>query len=128
MRDWHNNWKTDIGLRLCGLTSCGVSYLAIRMLMALRLPDSQLPQTALPFLFAAIGFLCASTGAGLLFLGHHIFDQVEISQRWWITFPPGDDIMRSDIKADFKADEASQSSRSVSNQDTTRAFDSIPRT
>jgi len=110
MGDWHHDWKTDIGLRLCGLTSCGVSYLAICGLMALRLPDDQLPLTALPFLLAAIGFLCASAGVGLLVIGHHIFDKVEISQRWWATLPP---TTRPGIGADFKADDASHFSRSV---------------
>ena len=127
MQNGHHNWKTDIGLRLCGFASCGVSFLAIRTLMALRLSDAQLPQAALPFLLAALGFLCASAGAGLLCLGHHVFDQVEINQRWRTTLPPTEDTMRPDIKADFRAEDASQLPRVVSNQDTTSAFDNMRR-
>lgn len=81
MRGWHHDRKVDIGLRLCGVASCGLSYLAIHSLMTLRLADGQLPQGALTFFLAAFGFLCASGGAMLLSVGHHIFDQIEISKR-----------------------------------------------
>lgn len=38
--------------------------------------------TAFELLLAAIGFLCASAGSILVTQGGHIFDKVEISQRW----------------------------------------------
>ena len=34
------------------------------------------------FAAAALGFLCFSVGAALTAIGEHIFDQVEISERW----------------------------------------------
>ncbi len=82
MGHWHQDWKTDIALRAGGAASCGISYLAIWALVGLRLGDGQLPDGVLPFVLAAAGFLCVSVGSALLALGHHIFDEVEISQRW----------------------------------------------
>ncbi len=38
--------------------------------------------TLLQMAGAAIGFFCFSTGATLAAIGNHIFDRVEISQRW----------------------------------------------
>ena len=127
MDDWHHDWKADIGLRLCGATSCGLSYLAIHSLVALRLTDGQLPHGALPFFLAAVGFLCASAGAVLLSLGHHIFDQVEISARWR-TKPPAETLATKAISvAVSKGPDDGQPSRFVTNQDNTRAFDLIRR-
>ena len=82
MGHWHQDWKAGIALRACGAAACGISYLAISALIGLRLGDGQLPDGVLPFVLAAAGFLRASVGSALLALGHHIFDEVEISQRW----------------------------------------------
>lgn len=90
MRNWQHHRKTDIALRLCGAILCGLSYLAITALVAMRLADGQLPDGALPLLLAGAVFLCASAGSALLVLGHHIFDEIEISQHWQ-TLPPPDD-------------------------------------
>ncbi|NIJ64257.1 hypothetical protein FHR20_001188 [Sphingomonas leidyi] len=128
MDDWHHDWKTDIGLRLCGATSCGISYLAIHSLMALRFADGHLPQGALPFFLAAVGFLCASGGAVLLGLGHHIFDQVEISERWRTKPRAESHSAKLMGKADPKGPDDEHSSRFVINQDNTRVFDLVRRT
>lgn len=98
MRNWHHDWKTDITLRLCGAVSCGISYLAIDALLASRLADGTLPDGALPFILAAAGFLCASVGSALLALGHHIFDEIQISRRWR-TPSINDDFATADIVA-----------------------------
>jgi len=87
MHSWKRDWRTDLGLRLFGIASCGVSCLAINTLTRLRLPDGHIPPDILAFALAAAGFLCASAGAVLLFLGRHIFDEVEISPRWRLTQP-----------------------------------------
>ncbi len=97
MRKWHHDWKMDIALRLCGSLSCGISYLAINALLALRIANGQLPDGALPFILAAAGFLCASAGSVLLALGHHIFDEVEISPRWRTPTIIDDDFAMADI-------------------------------
>lgn len=31
---------------------------------------------------AAIGFMAASAGSALTILGHHLFDEIEVSARW----------------------------------------------
>lgn len=128
MDDWHHDWKTDIGLRLCGTMSCGISYLAIHSLMALRLANGQLPEGVLPFFLAAVGFLCASAGAVLLSLGHHIFDQVEISERWRAKPPAMDHPAKLMGRADPKGPDDGRPSRFIINQDNTRVFDLVRRT
>lgn len=127
MRDVRHDWKTDIELRLCGAASCGVSYLAIRSLMALHLSESQMSQSALPFFLAGIGFLCASAGAAVLVLGHHIFDQVEISERWR-TKPSAKPLTTQGMNPeDAKALGGSHPSRVVINQDNKRVSDFLGR-
>lgn len=69
-----------MGLRAAGLLLCCLSYVAFVRLVALRTP----PQTAdaIAYLLAAIGFMSASAGSAMLFLGNHLFDEVEVSARW----------------------------------------------
>lgn len=126
MHDWHHDWKTDIGLRLCGTASCGISYLAIHSLMALRLGDGQVPEGVLPWFLATVGFLCASGGAMLLCLGHHIFDQVEISERWR-TKPPAESPSAKSMRAADPEGPDDGHSRFIINQDNTRVFDLVRR-
>lgn len=127
MGDGHHDWKTDIGLRLCGVTSCGLSCLSVYSLIAVQLADGQLSQGALPFFLAAAGFLCASAGAVLLSFGHHIFDQVEISPRWR-TKPPARPLEVKALSLPHSKDSAEgHPSRFAISQDNTRAFDLIRR-
>ena len=74
--------QSDLGLRGLGLLSLGVSALLIRSLVHLQGQVPHTPPGPLSFLFAALGFLCGSAGGALLTLGHHLFDEVEVSQRW----------------------------------------------
>lgn len=128
MRNWQHNWKTDIGLRLCGVTSCGISYLAIHALVALRFADGHLPQGPLPFFLAAVGFLCASAGAVLLALGHHVFDEVEISARWRCKHPAENLVAKATaIAAPKKGPDDGHPSHFINNQDNVRVFDLIRR-
>ena len=80
MAVWHRSWKADIGLRLLGLLSCGLAWAALSHLFAMR-PPARSP-AGLAYALAAIGFLSASAGAALTFLGHHLFDEIEVSSRW----------------------------------------------
>lgn len=127
MRKWHHDWKTDIALRLCGALSCGISYLAINALLALRLANGQLPDGALPFILAAAGFLCASAGSALFALGHHIFDEVEISRRWRTSAIIDDDVAMADTLICVEARGDPQTHHSTINQDNTRAVDFLRR-
>ncbi len=69
--------RTDLSLRAGGVLSLAIAVIAIHTLARLH------PQTgALAFLLATIGFLCASGGAMLVIVGHHIHDGVKVSARW----------------------------------------------
>ena len=88
MRDWHHNWQIDIGLRLGGATLCGLAWLLIRTLLGLYLPQNPAVLGAGALALAAGGFLCASLGLALLTLGHHLFDTIEVGERWRATPRP----------------------------------------
>jgi hypothetical protein len=80
MAVWHRSWKADIGLRLLGLVGCGVAWAALSHLFAMR-PPARSPGV-FAYALAAIGFVSASAGAALTLLGHHLFDEIEVSSRW----------------------------------------------
>ncbi len=73
---------TDLGLRASGLALVALAALVLRTLYHRAGPGSPLQPGALEVLLATVGFLSASAGAALIVVGHHIFDQVRISQRW----------------------------------------------
>lgn len=89
MRNWHHHKRTDIGLRLCGVALWGLAALAARDLAALHLTQTYAAPDIEIALLAAAGFLCASLGAVLVTQGRHIFDRVEIGERWRAR-PPSD--------------------------------------
>lgn len=80
MAAWHGSWKGDVGLRLLGLLACGVGYLALSRLFSMRQAAHDV--SLLTFSLAALGFLSASAGGALTWLGHHLFDEIEVSSRW----------------------------------------------
>lgn len=88
MRHWHQDIRTDMGLRLAGAALWGLAWLAARQLAALHLAQSHADPDLWAALLAAAAFLCASLGAGLITQGHHIFDRVEIGERWRVNSPP----------------------------------------
>lgn len=85
MAAWHRSRRADIGLRAIGLGLCAAAYLALARLAAIAQP----PQSAstLAFALAAVGFLAASVGSAMTLLGHHLFDEVEVSARWQHRLP-----------------------------------------
>lgn len=78
----HKPWYVDLGLRLAGLCSIGIAALAIYLLMGLVQQAPQHSATGIEMALAAVGFLGASLGSGLLFLGARIYDRVVIASRW----------------------------------------------
>ncbi len=68
---------TDLSLRASGILSLTIAATAIHTVVRLHPPTG-----ALAVLLAAIGFLCASAGAMLVVVGHHINDRVQVSARW----------------------------------------------
>jgi hypothetical protein len=93
MRDWHHDKWTDIGLRLGGAALGGLAWLAAHGLIGLHTAQTHAPPEARAVIFAAAAFLCASLSAVLITQGHHIFDKVEISERWRSVPPPDTDIL-----------------------------------
>lgn len=89
MRHWHQDKRTDIGLRFAGAALWGLAWLAAGQLAALHLMQTHADPDMWAALLAAAAFLCASLGAVLITQGRHIFDRVEISERWRIIPPPG---------------------------------------
>jgi len=79
-RDMGVRW--DIGLRLFGMALIGGAAAAISRMFGLVHSGSGDPAIALVYLLALAGFVSASIGSALLFLGTHIFDEVELSERW----------------------------------------------
>lgn len=77
---WHRSRQADLGLRALGLMSWTMAYFAVRTLVAMRIS----PQSAgaLAYGLATIGFLGASAGSALAFMGNHLFDEIEVSSRW----------------------------------------------
>lgn len=97
---WHRSRRADIVLRATGLLLCWVSYSAISRLVAMHLP----PRNAgvLVYGIAAVGFMAASAGSALILLGHHLFDEIEVSARWRSrsdrnVFPPSEGSIAMDI-------------------------------
>jgi len=76
----HRSRRADLGLRASGLLLCGIAYTALSRLCAMPLaPDTV---GALACALAAIGLLAASAGSAMAALGHHLFDQIALSERW----------------------------------------------
>ena len=83
MFDAHKGWVRDALLRGAGvvlLASGGLLMSWLFQSTALRQHNNDPSFTQ--FAAAALGFLCLSAGAVLVTLGEHIFDHVEISERW----------------------------------------------
>lgn len=91
MNDWYFNKRTDIGLRLGGAALWGLAWLAFRDLAGLHLSQTHANPGVGALALAAAGFLCASLGAVLIAQGRHIFDRVEVSERWRRRFPSDTD-------------------------------------
>lgn len=87
----HQDRRTDIGLRLIGAALWGLGWLAARQLAALHLTQSHADPDMWAASLAAAAFLCASLGAVLVSQGRHIFDRVEISERWRVIPSSGRD-------------------------------------
>lgn len=82
MAKWHRTWQADVGLRGLGLAICTMAYLAIGHLMTLRPPALPRPAGIVAYGLAVGGFLGASAGTALTLLGRHLFDEIEVSDRW----------------------------------------------
>ncbi len=76
------NLTGDLLIRCAGLLGFGLSVIAGRWLHHL-LPAGRLVNPTIgQFALAAIMFVSASLGSGLLVLGGHIHDHIEVAERW----------------------------------------------
>ncbi|MEG3084403.1 hypothetical protein U1707_12185 [Sphingomonas sp. PB2P12] len=80
MTAWHRSRRADFGLRASGLLMCGIAYAAVARLCAMHI--SSQTAGALAYALAVTGFLGASAGGAMAMLGHHLFDEIEVSARW----------------------------------------------
>ena len=78
---WHQKAGVNLLLRAAGTALLVVAYLCGAALRA-RALAGPLNKDALAYLLAAMTFLGWTGGFALLTLGNHIFDQIEIAQRW----------------------------------------------
>ena len=78
---WYEKSGAGALLRVAGLATLAVAYVAGASLRSRALAGA-LDSDPFAYLLAATAFLCGSLGSGLVVLGRHIFDRVEISRRW----------------------------------------------
>jgi hypothetical protein len=88
MRFHHQKRPSDLQLRVAGGALSVLAIFAFRALFQIKPVFGEAPS---PWIFAqaAIGFVSASLGGILLTYGHHIFDEVRVSDRWrTLKLPP----------------------------------------
>ena len=72
----------NIGLRLAGLALLGIAGMAIYWLFGSIHSGGLHTAKPIEYLLAFVSFASASAGGVLLSFGTHIFDEVEVSERW----------------------------------------------
>ena len=75
-------WKHDAVLRIAGMLLVATCWLLMRWLVHSANLRAHRDPALLELAAAAAGFLCVSTGSALTTLGAHVFDEVEVSERW----------------------------------------------
>jgi hypothetical protein len=81
-RPGRHGWIGDLIIRLGGLGAIALSAVAFAWLYRLVHAVPGREATLGQYLLAAVGFLSASIGSGLLALGRHVHDRIELSERW----------------------------------------------
>lgn len=101
MAKWHRMRRGDFWLRGLGLGALGVSYGSISYLMQLHAADPVHWKPGLvAYVLTTVGFLCGSAGTALTLLGAHLFDEIQVSERWRMK-PPTFRGMKVDVPADI---------------------------
>lgn len=95
MPSWTAGRRGDLFLRLVGVMLLLISAVSLRTLARIHPAPTRLDSGLIDFALAAIGFLGASTGAGLAVLGNHLFDEVEVSERWRSRRDPNPDVAKT---------------------------------
>lgn len=98
MTVWTDKRTRDVSIRAAGAFCCISAYLAAGELANLRPSTPGTQPAAIAYLLAAIAFLGASLGTALAVLGHHVFDEIEVSDRWKRR-PPARDVASVGVDA-----------------------------
>lgn len=72
----------DMLLRAAGVALLACCWATLAWLFRHAHPRQHQDPSFVAYMAAATGFLCFSAGAVLTALGAHVFDQVEVSERW----------------------------------------------
>jgi hypothetical protein len=96
--NWHEEVVAKLGLRAAGLVLLAIAYWTGTALFD-RFAGS-LVHPPLEYLLAVVTFVCASAGSAMTVMGHHLFDQVEVSSRWARRAPPTADLFETGLDAD----------------------------
>jgi hypothetical protein len=84
--DWHERTIAKIGLRAAGLVILMIAYWAGATLY--RRFAGSLVHPPVEYLLALVVTVCTCVGTAMTVMGHHLFDQVEVSGRWARRLPP----------------------------------------
>jgi apolipoprotein N-acyltransferase len=76
--------RWNVGLRLLGVVLIGLAAGSVWWLYMRVHAEGAGPVALFNFLLGLVAFVGASSGSALLLLGTHIFDEVEVSERWRI--------------------------------------------
>lgn len=85
MTNWHEKPGAGWLIRLAGLVLIGISTLASMTLyqhVQMMQPHETSPVEFLLALLALLAFLACSAGSAMAVLGRHLFDRVQVSNRW----------------------------------------------
>jgi hypothetical protein len=95
--NWHEETVAKLGLRAAGLVLLAFAYWAGTALFH-RFAGS-LVHPPLEYLLALVTFVCASVGSAMTIMGHHLFDQVEVSSRWVRLPPPTESLRQTGLES-----------------------------
>lgn len=82
MSSRHNLWSREPFLRLAGCSAALLGGMSMWWLFHTARRGGPIDPTPAQAIMAAVGFLGLSIGLPLIVLGVHVFDQVQLSERW----------------------------------------------
>jgi hypothetical protein len=82
MTAWHERRSADLSLRAGGLMLLGAAWLLGSWLVVLVRSHAPHESTPREMAVGLLMFFSGAAGAAALALGKHLFDKVEISERW----------------------------------------------
>lgn len=80
--EWHRRKGAGLLIRAVGLMMIALAYWSGAELRHRAVTDAMLDADALAYLLAGVIVVFGSLGVACAALGHHLFDRVEIAERW----------------------------------------------